>query len=190
MIRLDVDKLTKDLVSSVDESLEKGRRLEDTYGNVICTRRGLHDHYGIYIGGQRVVHADASRNGLIKRFTVREVSMKEFLGTADSYQICYFPQEYGAPIKGNDIFVSAMGFVRPQTRVLEDFIQWWKKRSYHLYTPEETVERAKSCIGDEHFGIDLQSSEAFALWCKTGISESHQLNELLDMLVWKKGLVY
>ena len=93
-------------------------------------------------------------------------------------------------MKGNDVFVGAMGVVRPQTSVLEDFIQWWKKRSYHLYTFEETVERAKSCIGDEHFGIELPSSEAFALWCKTGISESHQLNELLDMLVWKKGLVY
>lgn len=63
------------------------------------------------------------------------------------------------------------------------------KRYYHFYSPEETVGRIQSCVGDESFGIGLQSSEEFSLCCRIGISEAHQLNKFLDILLWKKGLV-
>lgn len=54
---------------------------------------------------------------------------------------------------------------------------------YRLYTPKETLARARSRIGESNYNLFLNNCEHFALWCKTGISESHQISGLLDTLM-------
>ena len=48
--------------------------------------------------------------------------------------------------------------------------------NYHIYSPHETVARAKSCIGKTNFGngsgeyaLRRNNCEHFAIWCKTGL---------------------
>ena len=53
---------------------------------------------------------------------------------------------------------------------------------YHLYSPEETVARARSKIGEKSYNLFTHNCEHFALWCKTGIDESHQINHWKDIL--------
>ena len=55
--------------------------------------------------------------------------------------------------------------------------------SYHLFTPEETVERAKSRLGETKYNLALNNCEHFAIWCKTGISESYQVKAVLKNFV-------
>lgn len=50
---------------------------------------------------------------------------------------------------------------------------------YHLYTPKETVQRAESRLGEKKYNIATNNCEHFAIWCKTGVSESTQVEEFL-----------
>ena len=53
-----------------------------------------------------------------------------------------------------------------------------KAALYKHYSPQEIIQRARSKLGK---GAYL-SSEYFAMWCKTGISESHQLNNMIEIM--------
>lgn len=50
-------------------------------------------------------------------------------------------------------------------------------QGYHLYTPAQTVARAKSRLGENQYSLPTNNCEHFALWCKTGVSESIQVEE-------------
>ena len=51
-------------------------------------------------------------------------------------------------------------------------------KGYHLYSAKETVERAKSRIGETQYNLAFNNCEHFALWCKTGLKESSQVEDL------------
>ena len=54
------------------------------------------------------------------------------------------------------------------------------------YDPETVVSRAKSRLGERKYGPLTNNREHFALWCKTGISSSEQVNNVKDFL--QKGV--
>ena len=54
---------------------------------------------------------------------------------------------------------------------------------YHLYSPEETVARARSRLGETSYNFFTNNCEHFAIWCKTGVSESLQVNGMLGSLL-------
>ena len=64
---------------------------------------------------------------------------------------------------------------------------------YHLYTREETLQRAYRRLGERNYNLITNNCEHFALWCRTGISSSSQVREagkticgvfnLVDLLV-------
>ena len=58
-----------------------------------------------------------------------------------------------------------------------------KARGYHLYSPEETVNRALSRLGESRYDILTNNCEHFAIWCKTGVRESYQLNLRAESLL-------
>lgn len=45
-----------------------------------------------------------------------------------------------------------------------------------IFSPEETVARAKSRLGENKYDLVFNNCEHFALWCKTGISDSTQVD--------------
>ena len=49
-------------------------------------------------------------------------------------------------------------------------------------TPEETVNRARERIGETSYNLWTNNCEHFAIWCKTGISESHQIEDVLNAM--------
>ena len=51
--------------------------------------------------------------------------------------------------------------------------------NYRIYSPEETVARAESRLGERHYNIATNNCEHFAIWCKTGVSESTQVENFL-----------
>lgn len=50
---------------------------------------------------------------------------------------------------------------------------------YHLYSCRETVGRAVSRLGEKNYDLFFNNCEHFAIWCKTGLSESRQIEEFL-----------
>ena len=63
------------------------------------------------------------------------------------------------------------------------FFRLIRETGYHLHSPEETVARARSRIGEEKYDLASNNCEHFAIWCKTGVHESHQVNIWLTRLL-------
>lgn len=54
--------------------------------------------------------------------------------------------------------------------------------THTVYSPDETVARARSRLGERQYNLVTNNCEHFALWCKTGESESFQVNIAAGML--------
>jgi hypothetical protein len=144
-------------------------------GDVIGIRRnGIIDykHFAIYAGNDSVIHYAHDSSGKI---TIHKASMAEFLDDNNSktYFVCNFPKKHGRP-KEIDVPSSIIGYPK-----FQDII---KENNYHLYSPNETIERAESRLGENAYDLLTNNCEYFALWCKTGVAESHQVEDLFEII--------
>ena len=167
--------------------LKEKNDIKAEYGDVICVRKGLqYKHFGIYAGNGRVIHYSPGKTDKIIGFgsTIHEADMGEFMGDADRYHVCVFAPEYGRPeeVNASEIDKLKTNFLGPLLAVPELIRKKTNEEKYHLYSPEETVARARSKIGEKSYNLFTHNCEHFALWCKTGIDESHQINHWKDIL--------
>lgn len=151
------------------------------YGDIIGVNRMgcTYKHFGVYLNDYSVIHY-ASRSGDFgKDICIHETTLIKFLDGANNYFVCKFPEAYGRPSKIN--IKSAIGgsIYTPKWNELFEFL---KKKDYRLYSPEETVQRARGRLGESNYNLVTNNCEHFAIWCKTGISESHQVNDVIDIL--------
>ncbi len=150
---------------------------EVSYGDVVCVDGAFLKRYGIWTGENFILYGADSRG---KR-CVHEASFRDFLGGARQFAICEFPEEYGRPVQWEQPVPS---IIAPPPNIWRMWEQMYKEKKYKLYPPGETVRRARSKLG----AGDYLTSEHFALWCKTGISESHELEDIRRFL--ERGVVY
>jgi hypothetical protein len=52
--------------------------------------------------------------------------------------------------------------------------------STRVFTPEETVNRARSCLNGNGYNLVFNNCEHFAVWCKTGCHTSTQVNKAVN----------
>lgn len=67
------------------------------------------------------------------------------------------------------------------------------KRYKTVYSSEETVERARSRLGQKSYDILKNNCEHFAVWCKTGMWESLQVekfNLLSGMFSFLEDIIF
>ena len=136
------------------------------YGDVIFCARvgGLYRHFGIYIGDRCVIHfADPQGDFNTDRAVIHEISLDKFVDGCKLYRMT-FPKKYSSDSILRELVMS------------EDYV---------LYTPDETVKRAKSKLGkkgvkDDGYNLVMNNCEDFAIWCKTGVFESKQVNAWID----------
>lgn len=96
--------------------------------------------------------------------------MKKFLDGNDTVYIFDFEKELINSInKADNIFTLLLA--------------GYKIVQYQPYSAEETVQRARSCIGKENYNVFLHNCEHFAIWCKTGIENSTQIEEIISVVV-------
>lgn len=139
------------------------------YGDVIFCRRelSLYKHFGIYIDAGRVIHFAAKGCDIdYQNAVIHETSLEDF-ARGDKVYVMNFPEKYHA---GSILRQLVMG------------------KEYQLQSPEETVRRAKSKLGkrgvkDDGYHLLLNNCEDFAIWCKTDVFESRQLNSYIDALL-------
>ena len=167
--------------------IEKG--IDDVEnGDVIKVNRGVYEHYGIYVRqGRHVIHYTGATGPADFNGMVRETSLEEFLNGAKSFIVCRFPQRienldqltYLSTLKENE--KAADGRVS-----LWDAWQRFKKskvKDYHLYSGTETVARARGELGKTGYDLVWNNCEHFAIWCKTGLRQSSQVNRIFDAIV-------
>lgn len=159
---------------------KRDHELRLTPGDILATGRadGLYQHFGVYIGDGKVIHYAAEGSDFGGRITIHEAPLSDFCADSEQIYVLDFPDDRGYPTMRTwqgDFAVPDPSEEGPLFRLV-------RETSYHLYTPEETVARAKSRIGEENYNLVVNNCEHFAIWCKTGISESHQVNVWLTRL--------
>lgn len=134
-----------------------------SYGDVVCVDPGLLQpkRYGIWTGKNFILYGEGRRDKNI----VHEETFRSFLGGAEHFAICEFPEKYGRPTHWKQPVSSS--FMPRYDMVWRQLEEAYKAGKYKRYSPHETVSRARSRLGTGGY----RSSESFAMWCKTGISE-------------------
>lgn len=153
------------------------------YGDIIGVKRSLgYKHFGVYVGKGKVIHYASESGDFGGHISIHETTMSGFLDGDDEYFILEFPDTYGTPkevnSKLNDRIAQEIISLRPSMRKIIRYLK--NNNDYHLYSPRETVRRARSRIGESDYNLATNNCEHFAIWCKTGISESHQVNMLIN----------
>lgn len=164
---------------------EKFKRLtRNTFleaGDVIGIARkkawNIYEHYAVYIGGNQVVHYAGDSRDFNEKIAVRKASMEDFLREDKDYFVLYFGEEYRTLYKIQSATRFRMG---DRNLVLHPRLK--KEKNFYLYSPEETVQRALSRVGEKDYNLVFNNCEHFALWCKTGVSESFQVRMALQVL--------
>lgn len=154
-------------------------------GDIVFVDRGLYRHFAVYIGDGKVIHYAPPGNHLkfcSDEAYIHEAPLGEFLGDNTQYGICEFSDPLAAGTLEDELWDLFHVVLRAVTESKKKKKRKSKKAEelYHLYTPEETVARAKERIGERNYDLVENNCEHFALWCKTGISESRQVNRILD----------
>ncbi len=170
-------------------------------GDVIGVKRAgiLYDHYGVYENNNSVIEFSAA-GGDFGKPVIHRTTLSQFIGNSKQCFYLVFPEHFGLP--GKVYFSPNVPVIeRPkqgmlkQLRAFADSINFDAVKyvdnfadaieageQYHLFTPQETVARAVSCIGKTYFGNQSEGGyglihnncEHFAIWCKTGVRMSQQ----------------
>ncbi len=151
-------------------------------GDILAVNRksGLYQHFAVYIGNQKVIHYAAENGDFNGKISIHESSFTEFQADSTFVYVLDFPDESNFPLLHNINGKNSFEF--EEESILFDII---RKSGYHLYSPEETISRAKSRIGEEKYSLPFNNCEHFAIWCKTGVQESHQVNIWITRLIKK-----
>ena len=146
-------------------------------GDVIGVKRigGVYEHYAVYIGNDEVIHYAGNGGDFNNDISIHQAPISEFLDGSDNFFILDFPDKYGRPAKINTS-ASLTGYA------FSAFKKFLKETKYHIYSAQETIDRAKSRIGESDYNLVVNNCEHFAIWCKTGISESHQVNRIIELI--------
>ncbi len=132
-------------------------------GDILYVKRTGYRHFGIYAGNQQVIHYYKEKNPLVSDGIISETTLADFQGVSDTIYVLNSTAQSDPPL-----------FDWIVRRLLGDDIE--------LYSPEETVARARSKLGERGYNLLLNNCEHFALWCKTGIAQSSQSDYLLACL--------
>ena len=151
--------------------------IENGFGEVIYVDRLLYKHFGVYCGGGRVIHYVKTEGDAFDG-VIDETSIERFLDGSDCCRICRF-DNLGRQLHGNAPSEpqSVLGCVLQLGEILFG-------DTATIYSPEETVARARSCIGQRNYDLFGRNCEHFAVWCKTGIAKSEQI-ETVEQGIFK-----
>ena len=154
-------------------------------GDIIGIERwgGVYEHYAVYIGSRRVIHY-AAENGDFGRATVHEAPVEDFLDGQSTFFVLEFDEAGKRPNKqekgyrSSPIYRKKRFYTGPYLIPVKDKIRN-DDDILHIYSPEETVARAKSLIGEDQYNLITNNCEHFAIWCKTGAHKSYQVESVL-----------
>lgn len=170
-----VEKVAGILTRVVYRGIDRNNRLEEFLkpGDVIGVTRGIYEHYGIYAGNGKVIHYAAENGDFGTEVAIREADLERFAdGDDDVFIVSFAPGGY--PLK-----------IHLRQPILNDIFETIKEcaeeaggASFHfptVYSPEETLRRARSRIGESRYSLLNNNCEHFAIWAKTGQNTSMQV---------------
>lgn len=147
-------------------------------GDIIgVTRANIYDHYAVYIGDDRVIHYAGEGNDFGGKISIHEAPIEEFLKMQRQFFVLHFFEDGQMPIK-----IQSSTSFSLQDAVVQNEISLKRMAAYHLYSAEETIQRARARVGENSYNLVGNNCEHFAIWCKTGVHESHQVRRVIKNL--------
>ena len=110
-----------------------------------------------------MIHYAAEVGDFFGKICIHEADFLEFLRDGRDYFYLHF--EGRCPIK----------IYQDETVCSGEILLFANISKYKIYSPEETVQRARNRIGEEKYNFVTKNCEHFALWCKTDVEESTQV---------------
>ncbi|MBO4698371.1 lecithin retinol acyltransferase family protein [bacterium] len=171
-----------DLILSSENEKSVKRVVRDSeikFGDVVGVHRmqGIYDHYGIYTGNGGMIHYADPSGDFGTNIVVHRTTLEKFKEGSEYL----FVIDFDMFVKENT--VKLFDILKPG---YVDFVNLYKlffgNNNYHIYSPEETVKNAESRLGERKYNLATNNCEHFAIWCKTGVSESTQVENLLKLL--------
>ena len=181
--------------------------MKPTAGDVIYADRFWYKHYGIYVDKTTVIHyatdddSSDGDNAYVHETTPRkfaqgdEVYRLDFPNNSDEWDatIQSLQNVSSSPILFNQTSIASIAPTPNPVETIAGIIYIGKKigeflfghendENPHLFTPQETIQRAKSRLGEHNYSLPFNNCEHFAIWCKTGMSESTQVDKIIDVL--------
>lgn len=150
-------------------------------GDVLSAKRMLqYRHYGIYVGNGEIVHFASETGDWGDDILIHKAPIVNFCKNNKKIEILDFKNKHG-----NCYFNVRDGLVR-------------KKVNCYVYSGQETAGRALSIAEEVEKGIPREefkkkynlftnNCEHFALWCKLGVKDSKQVDNIIDTLL--KGIL-
>lgn len=169
----------------------------------------VYHHYGIYVNDNEVWHYDQKSsnsigrkidtltcNGIIRstsyadfheghpvyicRFNELVIERLFYSGFINEslYKILLMKLASFLPIKILAVILFANFYRKTQDTYTEEH-----RAAMNIFSPEETVERARQCNGKEKYNLLANNCEHFAIWCKTGVKESIQVKKIYEVLL-------
>ena len=168
------------------------------YGDIIRVDRGIYYHYGVY-ADDRTVYQYANRQGceIDGNATVHCTTLENFARGGKVQKL-----EFSNMLAPNKITVMEDQNDAPKIKSVSEYLQYVKnickslalnpfefmkmlkdiKSDYRIYTPEQTITRAESRLGESAYNLALNNCESYAMWCKTGVNISYQTMSALLLL--------
>lgn len=146
-------------------------------GDVLRVNRGLYSHYGVYVAdSEHVIHYTGATGPNDFNGVVRETTLTEFLNGSENFNVCTFSEKpQRLPVSKDS---------KHKLFQLWQVIKTARLKDYHLYSGDETVARARSKIGQGGYNLAFNNCEHFAVWCRTGVRDSSQVNNVLDIITY------
>ena len=134
---------------------------------------GIYNHHGIDCGDGSVIHYN-SKTWQGAR-CVEQTSLEDFC-KADELQVRDYGDFQSTLEQADDVEQVMQESSRALNRMMDSL------RGLEVadldFGPEAVIARAESRLGESKFDLMSNNCEHFTVWCKTGISNSDQLNSI------------
>jgi hypothetical protein len=154
MLRSVKDELNEGVKHAYEEEILKKPRSQSKInlrrGDILGISRGTFEHFGIYFGYDQVIHFTSTNSDIsMKNNRIMKTHINHFLrGNPYIFKV---DEEKWANTWG--------------TIFNEEII---------IYSPKQTIERAKGELGKEGYKLLVNNCEHFAFWCKFGVKKCTQ----------------
>lgn len=179
-----------DMDARLAELCPQVQSIRPQYGDIIGVHRmnGLYDHYGVYESDD-CVYEYAAQDQDFGDADIHRTTLDRFVGAGCSFFILQFPDRSGIPEK-REVGARDFGRAGELWGTVQKALFRLRAPEYpRLYSPEETVQRARSRLGERNYNIVTNNCEHFAIWCKTGLQESTQVTALLNAIALARQTV-
>ena len=172
-------------------------------GDIIYADRTVYKHYGVYVDKNTVIHYATDDGSLdSERAYVHKTTPKKFADGDTVYRLNFpdNPAEWESTLKNlqevdsSPVVFPSAGIIMNDGvgmgigEIFRDIYEIGKfffgkddEENPRLYSPQETIERAESRLGERGYDLLFDNCEHFAIWCKTGLSRSTQIEGLINV---------